>query len=344
MPHTRLPAPRNAWYPMATTVEVGRAPLARRCLETPIVLFRTSDGTAAALADRSSPRPYPLSLGRVEGDTLVCGYSGFAYAADGTCLRVPTQAVVPLDANVRAFPVHDDGVLVWVWLGQSAVAAFRPPPRAPWLNAPDWVTFGSEWETKAGLPLLQDNFADITHVAIVDPFIAPPVLAMAPPPLEVGVTETSVTFSRTFPPAPVPAWQAELMGVAMDAAYAQREEGTFVSPGLWIDRWDVTVTGHGDADGIKTFRFTHALTPIDARSTRHVWRVSRNFAPGAAATATFQPIFTDYYRKMKDILETMQGVIDTDGPATTVNVTADAALIQVRKIMHRLVRDEAATH
>ena len=311
MPHTRLPAPRNAWYPMATTVEVGRAPLARRCLETPIVLFRTSDGTAAALADRSSPRPYPLSLGRVEGDTLVCGYSG---------------------------------VLVWVWLGQSAVAALRPPPRAPWLNAPDWVTFGSEWETNAGLPLLQDNFADITHVAIVDPFIAPPVLAMAPPPLEVGVTETSVTFSRTFPPAPVPAWQAELMGVAMDAAYAQREEGTFVSPGLWVDRWDVTVTGHGDADGIKTFRFTHALTPIDARSTRHVWRVSRNFAPGAAATATFQPIFTDYYRKMKDILETMQGVIDTDGPATTVNVTADAALIQVRKIMHRLVRDEAATH
>ena len=89
MPHTRLPAPRNAWYPMATTVEVGRAPLARRCLETPIVLFRTSDGTAAALADRSSPRPYPLSLGRVEGDTLVCGYSGFAYAADGTCLRPP---------------------------------------------------------------------------------------------------------------------------------------------------------------------------------------------------------------------------------------------------------------
>ena len=39
--------------------------------------------------------------------------------------------------------------------------------------------------------LLHENFADITHVAVVDPSFAPPVLTAGPVPLlEVEVTET----------------------------------------------------------------------------------------------------------------------------------------------------------
>ena len=98
-----------------------------------------------------------------------------------------------------------------------------------------------EWETKADLLLLHENFADITHVAVVDPYIAPPVLRSSPPPLEVEVTETTVSFSRTYQPAPIPAWQAELLGLPADAEHVQHEQGAFVTPGLWVDRWDVHV-------------------------------------------------------------------------------------------------------
>ena len=97
--------PVNTWYVIATKDEVSRQPLARRALETPVVLYRTQDGQAVALEDRDAHRPYPLSLGRVDGDTIVSGYSGFAYAPDGACVHVPTQPHVPIGARVRAFPV-----------------------------------------------------------------------------------------------------------------------------------------------------------------------------------------------------------------------------------------------
>ncbi len=335
--------PRNCWYAVATSEDVGHEPLGRRVLGTGVVLFRTTDGTAVALEDRCAHRPYPLSLGRVDGDRIVSGYTGFAYDARGFCVHVPTQSEIPVGARVRAFPVHDDGAFVWVWLGEPALAGLRRPPVTPWLKDPNWATLGDEWETNADLLLLHENFADITHVAVVDPYIAPPVLRSSPPPLEVEVTETTVSFSRTYQPAPIPEWQAELLGLPADAAHVQREQGAFVTPGLWVDRWDVQVDSAPNETQIHTFRFTHAVTPISVGRTRHAWRVSRNFALGEQAGKALLPIFTDYYRRVQRILETMQNVLDTDGPRKEVNVSADAAALQVRKIIRNMVADETGT-
>lgn len=332
--------PVNTWYVIATSEEISRLPLARRVLETPVVLFRTQDGRAVALEDRDAHRPYPLSLGRVDGDTIVSGYSGFAYAPDGVCVRVPTQPHVPIGARVRAFPVVEQDGLVWVWLGVAPLASRRNPPHTPWLLAEvGWTTFGDQWDTQANVLLLHENFADITHVAVVDPFIAPPVLAGEPPALEVEVSETSVSFSRDYPPARLTGWHADALGIPPDAEYAQREEGAFVSPGLWVDAWHVLV----DAGTPCTFRFTHAVTPVSASRTRHVWRVSRNFAPEQQVSEQLLPIFTAYYRRVQQILEMMQHVIDIDGPRDEVSVNSDAAALQVRRIVNRLVTEERMT-
>lgn len=327
--------PRNAWYALAAADEIGAEPYGTRALDRPVVLFRATDGTVVALGDRDAHRPYPLSLGRVEGDTIVSGYSGFAYDRTGACVRVPSQEQVPYGARVPSYPVREEGGLVWVWLGERSLAERRLPTPTPWLTDPAWETFGGQWETAANIRLLQDNFGDITHVAVVDPVLAPPALSGVAPVLEVELTETTVSFHRDWPAAPVPGWQAELTGGSATEAYPQREEGAFLSPGLWADRWDVVLP-----DGTQTFRFTHAITPVDARHTRHLWRVSRNFAPGEHATATMRPMFESYYRKVREILETMQQVIDRDGYGEDVNVAADLAVLQVRRIMRRWVADE----
>jgi vanillate O-demethylase monooxygenase subunit len=156
----------------------------------------------------------------------------------------------------------------------------------------------------------------------------------------VEVTETTVSFSRTYEPAPIPAWQAELLGLPADAEHVQHEQGAFVTPGLWVDRWDVHVDSGPDDRTVHTFRFTHAITPISPGRTRHAWRVSRNFALGEQAGKVLQPIFTDYYRRVQGILETMQDVLDADGPRREINVSADAAALQVRKIIRNMVADE----
>ena len=161
------------WQP----AEVGREPLGRRALDTGVVLYRTTDGTPVALEDRCAHRPYPLSLGASRATTS--SPAGFVYDAKGFCVHVPTQSEVPAGARVLAFPVHEDGVFVWAWLGEPSLAALRPPPVTASLNDPGWATIGDEWETKLSL-LLHENFADITHVAVVDPYIAPPVLRSSP--------------------------------------------------------------------------------------------------------------------------------------------------------------------
>jgi phenylpropionate dioxygenase-like ring-hydroxylating dioxygenase large terminal subunit len=336
--------PHHAWYAAATTEEVGRAPLGRRVLGVPVVLYRTSSGAAVALEDRCSHRPVPLSDGYVAGDDIVASYTGFRYGSDGRCVGVPTQQQVPFGAAVRTFPVHDDGSFVWVWPGDPKLAALRPAPDTGWLRDAEWSTFGDAWETQASVSLLLDNFGDITHVAHVDPDIVPPALeAGAPPPLQVTVTETTMRFARDYPPAPLADWHSQVLELQADAAHAQREEGEFVSPGLWVDRWHVTVAGHGEADGRYSFVFTHALTPVDERTTRHVWRVSRNFSDSAAAEGTLAPIFGRYYARVRTVLETMQRVVDEDGPRPEVRVAADAAASAVRRIMERLVAEETGT-
>lgn len=331
--------PDNAWYALARSAEVGRAPLARRAQGSGIVLYRDLTGRPVALADRCVHRPYPLSLGRVVGDNIVSGYSGFEYRPDGTVASVPTQANPPVGAAVRSYPAIDHGGLVWVWFGVPDRAKRRPLQDLPWLDGPEWVTFGEGWETRAAGTLLQDNFSDITHVANVDPVLSPPVLQQTPPRLNVEVTEQQVRFWRDFPPSRLQNWQYEVLGLPEGEEFEQHEEGLFASPGLWVDRWDVR---SGQTGTPLSMYFTHAITPIDSGTTLHHWQVSRNFAPSPAVTGTLQPLLTNYYQKVRDALQIMQRLIDLDGPSREVNVSADAAMLQVRKVMRRLLGEDSS--
>ena len=50
-----------------------------------------ADGTAVALEDRCCHRALPLSMGRVIGDRLQCGYHGLEFDTTGACVAVPGQ-------------------------------------------------------------------------------------------------------------------------------------------------------------------------------------------------------------------------------------------------------------
>jgi len=337
----RSPFPHNAWYAVAGADEVGRTPLARRLLDTPVVLYRSTTGVAIALEDRCAHRPVRLSDGYLSGDVIHSSYTGFGYGPDGHCVSVPTQDQVPYGAAVGSFPVRDDGTFVWVWVGEAGLAALRTAPDTDLLRADGWVTIGGVVEIAAGVNLLMDNFCDITHVAQLDRAIAPPVLSSGPtPPMEVEVSETSVRFTRRFPAAPLAPWHAQVLELPEDAEHVQVEEGEFVSPGFWVDRWTVEVAGHSGRDGRQTFVFSHALVPVSATATRHVWRVSRNFARSAAADGTLAPLFTAYYQRVGSVLEQMQQILDAEGPRPEVAVAADAAVSHVRRIMRRLMAEE----
>ena len=331
--------PTDCWYAPAASSQVDRELLPVRAAGLPVVLYRTEGGDVVALEDRCAHRAYPLSAGDLIGDTVRCGLCGFVYAPDGRCVDVPTQPHVPYGAQVASYPVREADGLVWVWLGEPGRAGSHRIPGLPWLDSDDWSTVSGEEEVLASFLLLHENFADVTQVPFVAPDIAPSVLGTTPPPVEVVVSETSVSLHRDFPPAPLPAWQAEIVGCPPETPYRTEQSGFFPSPAVWVDHWDAQAD---DGTWVR-LRFTHLVTPIDESSSRLLWAVSRDFALGNRAVDQYlDGIFTDYYDRVLDAMEIAQDVLDTDGPGPEVNVNADAVGLKVREIVAALLTAEGA--
>ena len=331
--------PIDCWYAPAASSEVDRDLLPVRAAGLPVVLYRTESGEVVALEDRCAHRAYPLSAGDLVGDTVRCGLCGFVYGPDGRCVSVPTQPHVPYGAEVASYPVRESDGLVWVWLGEPGRAGLHRVPELPWLADDAWSTVSGEEEVFASFLLLHENFADVTQVPFVAPEIAPSVLGTTPPPLDVVVSETSVSLHRDFPPAPLPAWQAEIVGCPLDTPYRTEQSGFFPSPAVWVDHWDAQAA---DGSWVR-LRFTHLVTPIDDDSSRLLWAVSRDFALGNRAVDQYlDGIFTDYYDRVIDAMEIAQEVLDIDGPGPEVNVNADAVGLKIREIVAALLTAEGA--
>ena len=99
------------WHPVLLGRDLADAPVGVKLAGTDIVLFRTGDGSAAALQDVCPHRGMRLSKGHVEDDRIVCPYHGWRYDRDGvgSCPSQPKRR-----ATARRFDVVDRHGAVWV--------------------------------------------------------------------------------------------------------------------------------------------------------------------------------------------------------------------------------------
>ena len=72
------------------------------------------------------------------------------------------------------------------------------------------------------------------------------------------------------------------------------------------------------------------------------WRAGRNFALGEQAGKVLLPIFTDYYRRVQNPRDDA-GCARCRRTSQEINVSADTAALQVRKIIRNMVADETGT-
>jgi phenylpropionate dioxygenase-like ring-hydroxylating dioxygenase large terminal subunit len=146
--------------------EVSRQLLARTLLEEPVVLFRKEDASVVALEDRCCHRHLPLSRGRLEADTLRCGYHGLLFDASGTCIEIPGQANIPREAKVRSFPTLERYGWVWIWMGEPARADAALIPNWWWAEHPEWAFSRPDpIHVRCNYQLISDNVLDVTHLA-----------------------------------------------------------------------------------------------------------------------------------------------------------------------------------
>jgi vanillate O-demethylase monooxygenase subunit len=330
--------PLNCWYVAATSDEVGRDLLGRRLLDRPVVLYRQESGAVVALEDRCAHRAFPLSVGRLDGDNVVCGYHGFTYDSGGRCVRIPSQPSVPAGVCVTAYPVREEPPFVWIWMGNPAASSITGPPRLPWLSDGVWGTFDERLHVFANYMLLHEHYLDFTHVFEVHPEDVPPTVETLPPLSEIVVSETSVSYSRALPPAPLADWEAEATGLARDGEYARRESGTFVSPALHLQRWEIDGPDGTVYENVRA----QAFTPETPDST-HV------FLRGAHDYATDRTVVTQHLQAFLDqvaaqdvaVLETIQAREGYESWARGVRVTADGAALKARRIVAAMLAEEA---
>ena len=158
---------RNYWYAAGFSEEVGREFLARTYLDENVVIFRREDGTPVALEDRCAHRRLPLSMGKLIGDTVECGYHGLLYDCAGTCIKIPGQDRVPKGTGVKAYPIVERHRYLWIWMGDPKLADESEIPDFSRIDDPAYGTSNIKFRHDAHVQLLIDNLMDLSHLAYV---------------------------------------------------------------------------------------------------------------------------------------------------------------------------------
>jgi phenylpropionate dioxygenase-like ring-hydroxylating dioxygenase large terminal subunit len=160
---------RSCWHPVAFSSGLVDSPLPATLLGEPLVLWRDSTGEPRVMSDLCIHRGTALSLGRVEGDEIVCPYHAWRYATDGMCTAIPQLADptrVPAKARVATFECQERHGVVWVALEEPRWRL----PEVPELDGSEWrrVDTGPySWACDSSRQL--ENFTDFGHFPWVHP-------------------------------------------------------------------------------------------------------------------------------------------------------------------------------
>jgi phenylpropionate dioxygenase-like ring-hydroxylating dioxygenase large terminal subunit len=124
---------REYWMPAVHSAALERdgAPKRVRLMGENFVAFRASDGSVGLVDEACPHRGASLALGRNEQGGLRCIFHGWKIDPSGQVVETPCEpadrrAAFAAAQQVRAFPTHEVGGVVWVYLGKEAT-----PPRFP---------------------------------------------------------------------------------------------------------------------------------------------------------------------------------------------------------------------
>jgi phenylpropionate dioxygenase-like ring-hydroxylating dioxygenase large terminal subunit len=331
----------NEWYVAAFADEIGRALTKRTLLEKRVVLFRTGDGRAVALDDRCAHRSFPLSAGTLDGDTLVCGYHGFRYDANGDCIEVPSQASCPKGIGVHAYPLAERGPLLWIWMGDAALADESRIPDQRWMTSPDWVCSKGYFHLQGNYVSLHENLLDLTHLSFVHAqSFGTPDYARAP--FETRFEEGRYAIERKVIPTTLPPVWAEPTGLKGPTA-ARIATSEFLSPGLH----NVSVTFYDSAQpeaGRREFRIrtAHIPTPENSGSTHYFIVHGRDFAQDDDRVTGFmhEQLFKAFEEDVAALQLLEEVLARADAASYEMSVASDVPAVTMRKYLKRRAEAE----
>ena len=348
--------PLNAWYAAAYDIEVGRSLLARTICKQKIVFFRQTDGAVAALEDACWHRLLPLSMGRLEGDELTCGYHGLVYNAQGRCTHMPSQETLNPSACVRAYPILEKHRFVWIWPGDPTKADPALVPDMHWNDDPAWAGDGKLITVQCDYRLVVDNLMDLTHETFVHgSSIGQRAVAEAPFVATHGDRTATVTRWMENIDAP-PFWASQIrQGLGYVGKVDRWQIIKFTAPCTVNIDVGVAQTGtgaipaggnQGDArqsdrsKGVNGF-VLNTVTPETDGSCHYFWAFARHYLLGEQRlTHQLREGVASIFREDELVLEAQQRAMEEHPDKLFYNLNIDAGSMWARRLIDGLVRKE----
>ena len=336
---------KDAWYVAGWASEVqAEKPLARLFLNEPVVLYRKADGAPVALEDRCCHRLAPLSAGRIEGDDLRCMYHGLKFDASGKCIDIPGQDRIPPSMKVRSYPVVEKQKLLWIWLGDPALAQESGILDWPYLDSPDWRYCQGYLHYQANYLLIVDNLMDFSHLSFVHEKTIGS-MSLAETRARIDQTPYGLRIYRILDNDIPPEFIRKIKGfkgrtdrwniydwhvrgniLAMDSGFVELGTG-----------------GHeGDRKSGVEFRHISIQTPETDKTSHYFFGHPRNFALDQEGLDEFiHQTVVVAFEEDKHIIEAQQCVMNLDPSVRMQAIVHDTAVLQARRMIESLARERA---
>lgn len=337
--------PLNAWYVAAWDHEIKRGAMTPRKIgEKAVVMFRKQNGNAVALEDACWHRLLPLSMGKLDGDKLVCGYHGLVFEAGGRCIHMPSQETINPSACVRSYPLVERYRFAWIWMGEPSLADPALIPDLHWNDDPEWIGDGGIIEVNCDYRLAIDNLMDLTHETFVHPESIGNV-AVAEAPFEVSHAEHGVFVKRWMENIePPPFWRSQL---GKEGLVDRWQIINFLPPSTVALDVGVAVAGTGArkgdrSEGVNAF-VLHTFTPISDKSCFYFWTICRNYnLHDVRLTTELRNAVSGIFAQDEVVLEAQQRAINSNPDKIFYNINIDAGAMWARRKINAQIENEQA--
>jgi|TARA_B110000037_G_scaffold164531_1_gene186047 vanillate O-demethylase monooxygenase subunit len=342
----------NCWYAAAWEHEIAQADfkLGRTICEKPIIFFRTESGRYIALDNRCCHRAAPLTLGRIEAECIRCMYHGMLYNEHGQVIQIPGQEQVPENFKVHSYPVQEKGGMLWVWMGDPALADPNDILDFPPLSDPDnWRGFAepSYLHYDANWLLIVDNLSDFSHVAFVhtNTLGGSEEYAYTSVPEEIERLDTGFRMERWHYDASVPPYHAKVLEHDEQAMKVDRCNLMEMHiPGVFLMETRFKPAGanaEGEGKGFHQYRNCQYMTPETRHTTHFFW----NYLHAAqrddpSLSESLRASLLEGFIEDKVIIEEQQKLLQQDPTFDPKFMVADKAFALVRRIWNERLEAE----
>ncbi|RYE95336.1 MAG: aromatic ring-hydroxylating dioxygenase subunit alpha, partial [Oxalobacteraceae bacterium] len=303
----------------------------------------------AALENACWHRLLPLSMGRLRDDQVICGYHGLVFNSSGRCTFMPAQQTINPSAQVRAYPISEKHRLVWVWMGDPALADPALLPDFHWNDNDDWVGEGGTfYDLGCEYRLVIDNLMDLTHETYVhSDSIGDDNITSAS--FDVEHTDRTATISRWMLGIEPPPFWAKQLG--RPGTVDRWQVVYFQAPSTVVGQVGVAVAGSGAPEGDKSQgvegAFLAAIAPATDTTCHYFWNFVRKFRREDADLTRALNIAhvnggTGVYDQDHVVLEAQQRAISANPRTPFYNLNIDAGALWARKAIDRMCTDENA--